>query len=70
MADAGAAVVIPDVELSGARLAREVAALLDDRARLQAMASASRGLARPEAARDVAGELIAAAAASGRAARV
>jgi UDP-N-acetylglucosamine--N-acetylmuramyl-(pentapeptide) pyrophosphoryl-undecaprenol N-acetylglucosamine transferase len=63
MADAGAAVVIPDTELTGARLAREVAALLDDRARLQAMAAASRSLARPEAARDVADELITAAAA-------
>jgi UDP-N-acetylglucosamine--N-acetylmuramyl-(pentapeptide) pyrophosphoryl-undecaprenol N-acetylglucosamine transferase len=68
MADAGAAVVIPDDELSGARLAREVAALLEDRARLQEMARASRSLARPQAARDVAGELLAAAAA-GRAAR-
>ncbi len=69
MAAAGAAVVIPDSELTGARLAREVAALLDDRARLQAMASASRGLALPDAARDVADELIAAVAASGRAVR-
>ncbi len=70
MAEAGAAVVIPDSELTGARLAREVAALLDDRARLAAMAAASRGLARPEAAREVADELIAAAAAPGRATRV
>jgi UDP-N-acetylglucosamine--N-acetylmuramyl-(pentapeptide) pyrophosphoryl-undecaprenol N-acetylglucosamine transferase len=71
MADAGAAVVIPDRELTGVRLARELAALLGDRERLAAMAAASRGLARPEAARDVACELLAAAAgaASGRAAR-
>jgi UDP-N-acetylglucosamine--N-acetylmuramyl-(pentapeptide) pyrophosphoryl-undecaprenol N-acetylglucosamine transferase len=69
MADAGAAVVIGDAELTGERLAREVVALLGDRVRLQAMAAASRGLARPEAARDVAGELIAAAATSGRAVR-
>jgi UDP-N-acetylglucosamine--N-acetylmuramyl-(pentapeptide) pyrophosphoryl-undecaprenol N-acetylglucosamine transferase len=61
MADAGAAVVIPDVELSGARLAREVAALLGDRTRLQAMAAASRSLARPDAARAVADELMGAA---------
>lgn len=68
MAGAGAALVIPDAELSGARLAREIAALLGDRDRLAAMAAASRSLARPEAAREVAGELLAAAAA-GRAAR-
>jgi UDP-N-acetylglucosamine--N-acetylmuramyl-(pentapeptide) pyrophosphoryl-undecaprenol N-acetylglucosamine transferase len=58
MVDAGAAVVIPDAELSGERLAREVVALLDDRARLAAMADASRSLARPDAARDVADELM------------
>ena len=70
MLDAGAAILIPDAQLSGERLARELAVLLGDRARLAAMAAASRGLARPEAARDVADELIAAAAAtSGRAAR-
>jgi UDP-N-acetylglucosamine--N-acetylmuramyl-(pentapeptide) pyrophosphoryl-undecaprenol N-acetylglucosamine transferase len=68
MADAGAAVVVPDDELSGARLARELAALLDDRSRLQAMAAASRALARPQAARDIAGELLAAAAMSRQAA--
>lgn len=66
MADAGAAVVIPDAECDGARLAREVAFLLDDRPRLQAMAAASRSLARPRAAQDVAGELLGAAAAGGR----
>ncbi len=63
MAEAGAAVVIPDSECDGARLAREVAALLGDRPRLQAMAAASRSLARPRAAQEVAGELLAAAAA-------
>jgi UDP-N-acetylglucosamine--N-acetylmuramyl-(pentapeptide) pyrophosphoryl-undecaprenol N-acetylglucosamine transferase len=62
MAGAGAAVVIPDGELSGARLAAEVGALLADRPRLAAMASASTGLARPGAARDVAQELLEAAA--------
>jgi UDP-N-acetylglucosamine--N-acetylmuramyl-(pentapeptide) pyrophosphoryl-undecaprenol N-acetylglucosamine transferase len=67
MADAGAAVVIPDAECSGARLAREVAALLGDRPRLRAMAAASRSLARPQAAQDVAGELLAAATAGVRA---
>lgn len=62
MADAGAALVIPDEQLTGARLGREVAALLADRPRLAAMASASLGLARPDAAREIAQELLAAAA--------
>ncbi len=57
MSDAGAAIVLADAELSGARLAREVAALLGDRARLHAMALAAAALARPEAAREVAAEL-------------
>jgi UDP-N-acetylglucosamine--N-acetylmuramyl-(pentapeptide) pyrophosphoryl-undecaprenol N-acetylglucosamine transferase len=58
MADAGAAVVVSDDELTGARLARQVAALLADRQRLAAMAEASRGLARPDAARVVADQLL------------
>jgi len=62
MADAGAAVVIADEQLTDARLAREVAALLAVPARLAAMAAASRRLARPDAARDVAAELMRAAA--------
>jgi UDP-N-acetylglucosamine--N-acetylmuramyl-(pentapeptide) pyrophosphoryl-undecaprenol N-acetylglucosamine transferase len=61
MSDAGAAVTIPDGELTGPRLAREVASLLGDRGRLAAMRTASRRLARPDAAREVAGELLAAA---------
>jgi UDP-N-acetylglucosamine--N-acetylmuramyl-(pentapeptide) pyrophosphoryl-undecaprenol N-acetylglucosamine transferase len=61
MADAGAAVVIPDAELTAERLRREVDALLADSARLAAMATASDALARPDAARDIAAELLAAA---------
>jgi UDP-N-acetylglucosamine--N-acetylmuramyl-(pentapeptide) pyrophosphoryl-undecaprenol N-acetylglucosamine transferase len=61
MRDAGAAVVIPDTELSGPRLAQEVGLLLGDRGRLAAMARASASLARPRAAREVAAELLAAA---------
>ncbi len=61
MADAGAAVVIADDELTPERLAAEVGALLADRERLGAMAQAARGLARPSAARDIAGEILAAA---------
>jgi UDP-N-acetylglucosamine--N-acetylmuramyl-(pentapeptide) pyrophosphoryl-undecaprenol N-acetylglucosamine transferase len=64
MADAGAAVVLPDAELTPERLAHEVAALLGDRSRLDAMARASAALARPAAAQDVAGELLAAAGAA------
>jgi UDP-N-acetylglucosamine--N-acetylmuramyl-(pentapeptide) pyrophosphoryl-undecaprenol N-acetylglucosamine transferase len=62
MAQAGAAIVIEDAELTATRLAREVAQLLSNRARLAAMAGASRRLARPDAAREIAGELLRAAA--------
>jgi UDP-N-acetylglucosamine--N-acetylmuramyl-(pentapeptide) pyrophosphoryl-undecaprenol N-acetylglucosamine transferase len=58
---AGAAVVIPDAELSAPRLAQEVGRLLADRGRLAAMAGASAELARPAAAGDIAGEVLAAA---------
>ena len=60
MTDAGAAIAIPDEELSASRLGNEVAALLADRRRLDAMAAAAQGLARPNAARDVAAEVLAA----------
>ena len=61
MADAGAAVVVPDDELTAARLGSEVGALLDDPSRLAAMASASAALARPDAAQAVADAVLAAA---------
>ena len=54
----GAAVVVPDGELSAARLARETAALLADPQRMRAMAAAARRLARPDAAEAVAEELL------------
>ncbi|MBV8431943.1 MAG: UDP-N-acetylglucosamine--N-acetylmuramyl-(pentapeptide) pyrophosphoryl-undecaprenol N-acetylglucosamine transferase [Solirubrobacterales bacterium] len=54
MEDAGAAIVIPDAELDAPRLAHEVGRLLADRSRLQDMARASAGLARPDAAREIA----------------
>jgi UDP-N-acetylglucosamine--N-acetylmuramyl-(pentapeptide) pyrophosphoryl-undecaprenol N-acetylglucosamine transferase len=57
----GAAVVVPDGELSAARLARETAILLADPQRMRAMAAAARRLARPDAAEAVAGELLEAA---------
>ena len=62
MAEAGAAVVIDDAALDATRMAREVATLLADRTRLAEMSAAARSLARPDAAREVAGELLAAAA--------
>jgi UDP-N-acetylglucosamine--N-acetylmuramyl-(pentapeptide) pyrophosphoryl-undecaprenol N-acetylglucosamine transferase len=62
MADAGAAVVVADADLTPQRLRAEVDALLEDRERLAAMAATSRRLARPDAARDIAAEILAAAA--------
>jgi UDP-N-acetylglucosamine--N-acetylmuramyl-(pentapeptide) pyrophosphoryl-undecaprenol N-acetylglucosamine transferase len=55
---AGAAVLIPDAELTGPRLAQEVGRLLVDRARLAAMARASAALARPRAAEEIAAEVL------------
>jgi UDP-N-acetylglucosamine--N-acetylmuramyl-(pentapeptide) pyrophosphoryl-undecaprenol N-acetylglucosamine transferase len=62
MESAGAAVVVPDDELTPSRLAQEVGGLLADPGRLQAMAHASAEIARPDAARQIAEELLAAAA--------
>ena len=61
MAGAGAAVVIADSELTPSRLRQEVDALFGDPQRLAAMARASARLARPDAARAVAAEVLAAA---------
>jgi UDP-N-acetylglucosamine--N-acetylmuramyl-(pentapeptide) pyrophosphoryl-undecaprenol N-acetylglucosamine transferase len=61
MADAGAAVVVSDRDLTPARLGHEVEALLGDRPRLAAMAAASASLARPDAAQRIADELLGAA---------
>ncbi len=57
LADHGAAVAIPDVELTGERLWNEVHALRDDAAR-DRIATAARRLGRPDAARDVASALL------------
>jgi len=61
MADAGAAVVLPDAELTPERLRREVDAIALDPQRLRAMGEASQRLARPDAAREIAGEVLSAA---------
>jgi UDP-N-acetylglucosamine--N-acetylmuramyl-(pentapeptide) pyrophosphoryl-undecaprenol N-acetylglucosamine transferase len=54
MADAGAAVVVPDAELDGARLGREAGELLGDPPRLERMSAAARALGRPDAAERIA----------------
>jgi UDP-N-acetylglucosamine--N-acetylmuramyl-(pentapeptide) pyrophosphoryl-undecaprenol N-acetylglucosamine transferase len=59
MRDAGAATVIPDSELDGPRLAREVAALLRAPELMRAMAKAASATARPDAAERIAAELLA-----------
>jgi UDP-N-acetylglucosamine--N-acetylmuramyl-(pentapeptide) pyrophosphoryl-undecaprenol N-acetylglucosamine transferase len=60
MERAGAATVRRDEELGGG-LAVEVGSLFEDAGRLRAMAAASRSLARPDAARRIADEVLAAA---------
>jgi UDP-N-acetylglucosamine--N-acetylmuramyl-(pentapeptide) pyrophosphoryl-undecaprenol N-acetylglucosamine transferase len=62
MRSGGAATLIPDSELTGERLRAEVAAVLEDEARLREMAAASRRLAKPDAARRIADEVLEAAA--------
>jgi UDP-N-acetylglucosamine--N-acetylmuramyl-(pentapeptide) pyrophosphoryl-undecaprenol N-acetylglucosamine transferase len=57
MERAGAALVVADAELTAQRLDSEVRALLRDPARLGAMAAASAGLARPDAAQRIAAEV-------------
>jgi UDP-N-acetylglucosamine--N-acetylmuramyl-(pentapeptide) pyrophosphoryl-undecaprenol N-acetylglucosamine transferase len=61
MADAGAAVILPDAELTAERLRREVDAIAPDPERLRSMGAASSALARPDAAAEIAAEVLAAA---------
>jgi UDP-N-acetylglucosamine--N-acetylmuramyl-(pentapeptide) pyrophosphoryl-undecaprenol N-acetylglucosamine transferase len=61
MERAGAAVVVPDSELSGPRLAQEVGRLLGDPAGLAAMGHAGAALVHVDAAAVIAGEVLAAA---------
>jgi UDP-N-acetylglucosamine--N-acetylmuramyl-(pentapeptide) pyrophosphoryl-undecaprenol N-acetylglucosamine transferase len=61
MERAGAATILRDDEVSAARVAAEVSALFGAEGRLEEMAAASRSLARPDAARRVADEVLAAA---------
>jgi UDP-N-acetylglucosamine--N-acetylmuramyl-(pentapeptide) pyrophosphoryl-undecaprenol N-acetylglucosamine transferase len=55
LARVGAAVVVEESKLEGVWLAETIAALLGDPRRLHIMSEAARGLAHPEAARDIAG---------------
>lgn len=59
LADAGAAVHLPQRELTGARLGAEVQSLLADRARLARLAAAAASRARPRAAEEIARRVIA-----------
>ena len=58
MRSAGAAIVIEDAELDAARLAAAAGELIADEGRLAAMAAASASLARPDAARRIADEVL------------
>ncbi|WP_081686408.1 UDP-N-acetylglucosamine--N-acetylmuramyl-(pentapeptide) pyrophosphoryl-undecaprenol N-acetylglucosamine transferase [Candidatus Solirubrobacter pratensis] len=61
LAERGAAVIVPDAELTPARLREEVDALIADPARREAMGAAALALAKPHAANDIAAEVLAAA---------
>jgi UDP-N-acetylglucosamine--N-acetylmuramyl-(pentapeptide) pyrophosphoryl-undecaprenol N-acetylglucosamine transferase len=61
LAGAGAAILLPDRELSGERVAGLINRLRADPPALQAMAAASRSLGRPDAAAQVAALVVAAA---------
>jgi len=54
LADVGAAVIVPDAELDGARLVAEVDAILADDGRWAHMADVAKAIARPDAASAIA----------------
>jgi len=58
MAEAGAAVVVPDADLDSARLASEIAILVAEPDRIERMRVAARALARPQAASEIAAEVL------------
>ncbi len=59
MVAGGAALMLPDAELNGPRLASEVGRLIGDHARRAAMSDAALALARPQAADAIAAEVMA-----------
>jgi UDP-N-acetylglucosamine--N-acetylmuramyl-(pentapeptide) pyrophosphoryl-undecaprenol N-acetylglucosamine transferase len=61
MREGGAATVVADDELTPERLRAEVVPVLEDPARLEAMAAAARRLAKPDAAQRIADEVLGAA---------
>jgi UDP-N-acetylglucosamine--N-acetylmuramyl-(pentapeptide) pyrophosphoryl-undecaprenol N-acetylglucosamine transferase len=61
MEQAGAATILPDAELTPERLRADVDALVTDEPRRVAMAAAAAALARPDAARVIAREVLLAA---------
>jgi len=63
---AGAAEVVPEKELSPEALAQRIVTLLEDRQRLEKMAAAARALGNPNAAEDIAGDLMTLAAGKNR----
>ena len=65
LADAGAAVVLEEKNLTGERLAATIVSLVDDRAALERMGQAMRRFARPDAAERIADRLEALVAAHG-----
>jgi UDP-N-acetylglucosamine--N-acetylmuramyl-(pentapeptide) pyrophosphoryl-undecaprenol N-acetylglucosamine transferase len=60
LAERGAAVIVPDAELTPERLRAEVDALVADPLQRAEMAAAARALAKPDAASEIAGEVLAA----------
>ncbi len=58
MADAGAAIVVEDADLTADLLRERVAPLLADRGRLAAMGEAARKIAKPDAAERIAAEIL------------
>jgi UDP-N-acetylglucosamine--N-acetylmuramyl-(pentapeptide) pyrophosphoryl-undecaprenol N-acetylglucosamine transferase len=58
MADAGAAIVMTDTDLTAEALSREVRDLMADEDRLRAMSEAARGLAKVDAAARIAAEAL------------
>jgi len=59
LARAGGAVVIPDKDLTGERLASEIKALMEDPDRLESMRMGALGFGRPDAARNIARDSLA-----------
>lgn len=58
LADSGAALMLPQAELSGLRLESEVAGLLADGGRRLGMAASARSRGRPQASREIASKLL------------